>query len=40
VNNKLDLGEIELGGVDWFGLVQDKDKWRALMNAVMNLWVP
>jgi hypothetical protein len=28
------------GGVDWIGLSQNKDKWRALVNAVMNLWVP
>jgi hypothetical protein len=32
-----DLGEIGWGGVDWIGLVQDRDKWRALVNAVMNL---
>jgi hypothetical protein len=36
----MDLGEIEWGGVDWIGLAQDRDKWRALMNAVMNLRVP
>jgi hypothetical protein len=28
------------GGVDWIGLAQDRDKWRALVNLVMNLWVP
>jgi hypothetical protein len=39
-NVKLDLGEIGWGGVDGIGLAQDKDKWRALMNAVMNLRVP
>jgi hypothetical protein len=29
-----------LGGVDWIGLAQDRDKWTALVNAVMNLQVP
>jgi hypothetical protein len=32
--------EIGWGGVDWIGLAQDRDKWRALVNAIMNLWVP
>jgi hypothetical protein len=36
----MDLLEIGWGGVDWIGLVQDRDKCRALVNAVMNLWVP
>jgi hypothetical protein len=36
----MDLLEIGCGGVDWIGLAQDKDKWRALANAVMNLRVP
>jgi hypothetical protein len=41
VNNiKINLGEIRWGGVGWIGLAQDRDKWRALMNAVMNLRVP
>jgi hypothetical protein len=41
VNNiKIDLLEIGWGGVDWIGLAQDRDKWRALVNAVMNLRVP
>jgi predicted small integral membrane protein len=41
VNNiKMDLLEIGFGGVDWIGLVQDRDKWRALVNAVMYLRVP
>jgi hypothetical protein len=39
-NIKMNLGEIDLGGVDWIGLAQDRDKWRALVNAVMNLRVP
>jgi hypothetical protein len=37
---KIDILEIGWGGVDWIGLAQDKDKWRALVNAVMNLQVP
>jgi hypothetical protein len=41
VNNiKMDLLEIGWGGVDWIGLAQDRDRWRTLMNAVMNLRVP
>jgi hypothetical protein len=39
-NIKMDLLEISWGGVDWIGLAQDKDKWRALVNAVMTLRVP
>jgi hypothetical protein len=33
----MDLLEIGWGGVDWIGLAQNKDKWRALVKAVMNL---
>jgi hypothetical protein len=36
----MDLLEMGWGGVDWIGLAQDRDKWRAVVNAVMNLWVP
>jgi hypothetical protein len=39
-NIKMDLAETGFCGVDWIGAVQDRDKWRALVNAVMNLWVP
>jgi hypothetical protein len=39
-NMKVDLLEIGWGGVDWIGLAQDRDKCRALVNAVMNLRVP
>jgi hypothetical protein len=38
-NIKMDLLEIGWGGVDWIGLAQDRDRWRALVNAVMNLRV-
>jgi hypothetical protein len=37
---EVDPLEIGWGGVDWIGLAQDRDKWRALVNAVMNLRVP
>jgi hypothetical protein len=37
---KIYLLEIGWGGVDWIGLAQDSDKWRALVNVVMNLQVP
>jgi hypothetical protein len=37
---KIDLLDIGWGGVDWIGLAQDRDKWRALANAVINLRVP
>jgi hypothetical protein len=39
-NIKIDLGEIGWGSVDCIGLVQDRDKWRALVNEVLNLRVP
>jgi hypothetical protein len=38
-NIKMDLGEIGWGGVDWISLVQDRDRWRTLVNVVMNLRV-
>jgi hypothetical protein len=41
VNNIImDLVEIGWGGVDWNGLAQHREKWRALMNMVMTLLVP
>jgi hypothetical protein len=36
---RMDLTEIGLGGVDWIRLAQDRDRWRAVMSAVMNLRV-
>jgi hypothetical protein len=38
-NIKLDMGQIRWDSVDWIGLAQDKDKWRALVNSVMNFRV-
>jgi hypothetical protein len=37
---EMHLLEIGWGGVDWIGLVQERDKWRALVNAIINLRVP
>jgi hypothetical protein len=39
-NIKMDLLDIELNVVDWIGLAQDRYRWRALVNSIMNLWVP
>jgi hypothetical protein len=36
----MDLLEIGFGGVGWIGLAQDRYRWRALLNMVMNLCVP
>jgi hypothetical protein len=38
-SNKMDLGEIGWDGVDWIELTEDRDRWRALVNTVMNLRV-
>jgi len=37
---KIDLQEVGGRGIDWIDLAQDSDRWRALVNAVMNLRVP
>jgi hypothetical protein len=39
-NIKMELLEIGWGGVDWIGLAQDRDRWRALVNEVINLRLP
>jgi hypothetical protein len=36
----MDLGARGWGGTDWFDLAQNRDQWRALVNTIMNLWVP
>jgi hypothetical protein len=39
-NIRMDLGEVGWGDVDWIGLTQDMDKWKAFVKAIMNLRVP
>jgi hypothetical protein len=41
VNNiRMYLGEVGWGDVDWIGLAKDRNRWRALVNSVLNLRVP
>jgi hypothetical protein len=39
-NIEMELQEVGWEGVDWFHMAQDRDRWHALVNAVMNLRVP
>jgi hypothetical protein len=39
-NVRMDLGEVRWGAADWFGLSQDRNRWRAHVNSVLNLRVP
>jgi hypothetical protein len=39
-NIGMDLGEVGRGDVDWIGLFQDRNRWRAIVNSVLNVRVP
>jgi hypothetical protein len=39
-NIRVGLGEVGWGDVDWIGLAKDTNRWRAVVNSVLNLWVP
>jgi hypothetical protein len=39
-NIRKDLGEVRWGDVDWIGLAKDRNRWRAVVNSVLNLRVP
>jgi hypothetical protein len=39
-NIRMDLGVVGWGDVDWIGLAKDRNRWRAVVNSVLNLGVP
>jgi hypothetical protein len=39
-NIKMDFQEVECGGIEWINLAQDRDRWQARVNVVMNLQFP
>jgi hypothetical protein len=39
-NIRMDLVQVRCDDVDWIGLTQDRGRWRALVNSVLNPWVP
>jgi hypothetical protein len=39
-NIRMDLGEVGWGDVDWIGLAEDRNRWRTVVNSVLNLRVP
>jgi hypothetical protein len=39
-NIRIDLGKMGWGDVDWVGLAKDRNRWRALVNSVLNIRVP
>jgi hypothetical protein len=39
-NIRMELGQVGWGDVDWIGLAQDRNRWRAVVNSVLNLWIP
>jgi hypothetical protein len=40
VDIRMDLGEVGWGDVDWIGLAKDRNRWRSLVDSVLNLRVP
>jgi hypothetical protein len=39
-DGKMDLQEVGRGGIDWINMAQDRNRWQALVNVVVNLWIP